>query len=301
MAVSGDRRLLGAGKGVEMTETVNFDLNLFFLWKCLRVYWGKVWPLPLLFLAGMGLCLVICLRKKKTVPGVILLYWTLVLAVLIYNPLSVRLMVPRIVKKAFFYRLFWLIPVIPGLAYLFTLCAEVLRGRSRKILAATVILAGLFLIFPVNGELLKGIRRPDNIYKIPDSVVFACEEIHRDYTDEERLPKTVWAFELEVYVRQYDPSIRLTIGRNTRLRYAGSVMVGKAKKNKKYMRRVSILDGINDTGEVTVKAFRKAMKKTHTDYLVIPVSYTSHDFLKKAGCTVTAENDDVVVYRFDWH
>lgn len=295
-----------------MTEAKFFDLDPWFIYHCLRTYWGKTWPLFLLACAGMAAVLLLLVFRLVKTDGkvffrdeitwgafVFLLAWFLVLAVLLINPVSVKVLIPRVMEPVIFYRVFWMLPVVP----LCALAASVLTFLSNRsgvrILVFLLVFGTVIAVFPVNSRLRKGIKIPENIYKVPDEVVFACEEIHKDF-GEDAQPKTIWAFELEQYVRQYDPYMRLTIPRNLRLVYSGSQTVGERKISKKYNRRVAILNAINDAEEVSVETFQKAMKKTKTDYLIIPSDYTSHEFLKEAGCYVIASNEDVAVYRYDW-
>ena len=122
-----------------------------------------------------------------------------------------------------------------------------------------------------------------------------------EYFREDRLPKTIWAFEQEIYVRQYDPSIMLSIPRDMRLNYAGSITVSKSTGSKRYKRRALILDVINSVRDnVRVKKFKNALRMTKTDYLIIPEDYTCHEYLKNAGCQVVSSGENVVIYRYFW-
>ena len=293
-----------------MTEAKFFDLDPWFVYHCLRTYWGKTWPLFVAACAGMAVVLGLFVfgavksdgkhsfRDEKTWGGfVFLLMWFLVLGVLLLNPLSVKILVPRVMEPVIFYRVFWLLPVLPLCALAATAVTFLSKRGGVRFLVFLLIFGTVIAVFPMNSQIRKGIRIPENIYKVPDEVVFACEEIHKDF-GEDTQPKTIWAFELEQYVRQYDPYMRLTIPRNTRLVYSGSQTVGERKPSKKYERRIAILNAINDAEEVPVETFRKAMEKTKTDYLIIPSDYTSHEYLKGAGCVEIASNEDVVVYRY---
>ncbi len=60
------------------------------------------------------------------------------------------------------------------------------------------------------------ISMPDNLFKVPDSLLEICNIIHRDSEDEN--PKIVAPdTTIHMLIRQYDPSLLLTIDRNTLL------------------------------------------------------------------------------------
>ena len=289
-----------------MIETANFDLDLSFLRKCFKVYLGRAWLIPVccILLLTAGVCLEGYRRhvgKKDRNHLVYFLLLCVILGLTVYNPLATRLLVPRIFSKAIFYRIFWLMPAVPALAYVLVLA--VARGRNKFL--GGVILAAAFsaslILITQNTLLDHGFHRPENIYKVPQSVVYACDAIHEDFEEEERLPKTIWAFELEVYVRQYDPSILLSIPRDMRLNYAGSITVSKSTGSKRYKRRALILDVINSVrDDIKIKRFKNAMRMTKTDYLIIPEEYTCHEYLKEAGCQVVSSGEGVVIYRYIW-
>ena len=281
-----------------MVEAVNLEISPLFAWKCLKAFWGKAWPVFLLFLLCLLVFCVCGMVQKQQTCGLFFVLCSCLLFVACYNPVSVRILVPRIVDRKIYYRLFWLIPAAPGLAFLAVSLIARLRAAAVRAAVCALAAAAFLFLLPTNMEILKGMPKPENVYKVPDAVVFACDEIHKDFGDDGN-PRTVWAFELETYVRMYDASIFLVIKRNTRLQYSGSITVPKKADTAKYRRRVTILDALNDAKEVPVRDFRKALKKTKTDYLIIPADYTSHDFMKEAGLRVVAANDDVVIYRFE--
>ena len=74
-------------------------------------------------------------------------------------------------------------------------------------------------------------------------------------------------------------------------------MVGENSKKKKKVNRITLLNGINSTGDVDTKSFRTALKKMRVDYLIIPDDYDCHEFLEEAGCKVVGEGHGVSVFR----
>ena len=51
--------------------------------------------------------------------------------------------------------------------------------------------------------------------------------------------------------------------------------------------------------DVGIDKFRQVLKRTETDYLVLPVDLTNHDYIRQAGCTPIAQTEKYVVYRFE--
>lgn len=275
-----------------MDQALNFENSWLFVLKCLKEYWAGC-PFLLYFFIGL---IWVTLRKREREARIFWLY-VIVLGLTIYNPLVIHFVVPKFMDAELYYRFFWVLPVAVGTAYLFTCLVAECPKNWLKGLAAAGLLALIVATSSVNGNVVYNVRLPENLYKVPDQVLYACDIIHRDY-DGEGEPRAVFTDEYEIYVRQYDPSIRLTIDRNTRLYYNGYSVVGEVKENNRYLRRKRILDVINSAGEVSVKKFQKAMRKTKTNYLVIPEWYSCHAYLLEAGLEVVDQTAGIVVYRF---
>ena len=67
-----------------------------------------------------------------------------------------------------------------------------------------------------------------------------------------------------------------------------------------YQRQKTIMDLVYYEMDVTKKAFTSALKKTKTDYLVLRVNLTIHDFIRECGCEPLAQTANYVVYRYNW-
>ncbi|MDO5344273.1 MAG: hypothetical protein Q4E91_00805 [Lachnospiraceae bacterium] len=275
--------------GVSIAET-----GLRYAWETLKVYWGAGMPFFVYFAAGLIWTAV----DKKQKEARVFWYYTIVLGLTVYNPLLVRYLVPRWIESTVYYRFFWVLPVTIAVAYDMTLLISKCGRRWLKLCAAAVLLVLIGTTASVNETVLDHLQPPSNIYKVPDEVVQACALIHEDYKGEGE-PKAVFTFDLEVYVRQYDASIRLSIDRETRLYYNGSQTVGNPENSKTYKRKKRILDVINSAEEVPIKQFQRAMHQTRTRYLVIPAEYACHDYLKEAGCEAFGEAGGYIVYRYD--
>lgn len=276
-----------------MSEAINFESSWLFVAKCLKEYWAGC-PFLLYFFIGL---IWTGIRKKEKESRVFWFY-TIFLGLTIYNPLIIHFVVPRFMEAELYYRFFWVLPVTVGVAYFFTVWVADCGKSWKKCLVCVGLLVLIVTTSSVNGNVVYNLHLPENLYKVPDQVLYACDIIHRDY-DGEGEPRAVFTDEYEIYVRQYDPSIQLTIDRNTRLYYNGYTVVGEITENNRYKRRKRILDVINSAEKVSVKKFRKAMTKTKTNYLVIPEWYSCHDYLLDAGLEVVDQTGGIVVYRFE--
>ena len=83
--------------------------------------------------------------------------------------------------------------------------------------------------------------------------------------------------------RQYDPSLILVLDRNFILYRAGSTVVGNYENSKAYQIQKVIMDVISYQMDVGIDKFRQVLKRTETDYLVLPVDHTNHDYIRQAG------------------
>lgn len=276
-----------------MGAAIEFENSWLFVLKCLKEYWAEC-PFLIYFFVG----LIWTYGWKKGKEARIFWYAVWVLGFSVYNPLIIHFVVPRFLDAEIYYRFFWLLPVTLGTACYAVLAVAECRKKWMKCAAAAVILGLIVTTSSVNGNIVYNVRLPENLYKVPDAVLYACDIIHRDYEGEGD-PKAVFTDEYEIYVRQYDPSIRLTIGRDTRLYYNGSSVVGEVKETNAYKRRKRILDVLNSAEEVSVKKFRKALRKTKTNYLVVPEWYSCHEYLLEAGLTVVDQTGGIIVYRFE--
>ena len=250
----------------------------------------------------------------------------LVCAVTVLNPFLVRGLIPRLGMTAVYYRFFWVLPVTLGAAYYLTRLLSAVRGKLLRALACLGAAAVLAVIMPLNPG-IRSLRIPTNVYKVDGAIPVLCEAIHEDFeqtaryrraceklesiTDrnskkwlkaEERThPTCVFPYQLEFAVRQYDPGIRLLFNRNLRLYYEGNRTTGITYDESKvrYQRRALILDamyGRDDT--ITSEAFRKAMKKTRTKYLIVEENLANGSFLVQSGCTQVGIRAGYTIFRY---
>ena len=282
-----------------MTDALYYDRDWLFVWKCMKAYLGTQRWILWVLLAGTVVCFAQALRSRKMNQGVYAGAGLMLLTVTLLNPWLILQILDRVVEPAAYYRFFWALPMTVIGAYFLTRLVVKAPGKFGKFAALLAVAVLLVLGRDKSHVLTVNLHIPENIYKVPDGLIYACDVIHENYQDDTgRTPRAVFSDRYELFCRQYDPSIRLTIDRDLRLAYNGSQTVGTVKKNKANIRRIEILDAINSQNDITVKQFRRAMNRTRTDYIVIPDYFTSHEFLTEAGCEKIGEDKGVVVYRY---
>ena len=246
--------------------------------------------------------------------------------VTVMNPFLVRYLIPKFGMTTVYYRFFWILPITFGAAYWLARAVGSVRRKVLQAGAFALIAAGLAFVMPLNPG-IPNVRIPDNVYKVDGAVPVVCDAIHKDYEQTqsylkavERLERTtdrtstkwlkreaaqfplcVFPYSIEFAVRQYDPTIRLLFNRNLRLFYEGNTSTGisYSEKNKKYMRRKIILDAMYGRDpEITTEAFRDAMDKSGTQYLVVEEHLANGGFLVNAGCTQVGVVAGYTIFRY---
>ena len=287
-----------------MAEANNFATDWTFAFRCLQVFFGYRYLLAAV-LAGGYLYLLVRRRKRSSF---VIFTGTVILAVIIFTPILQPLLI-RLSNTSTFYRLFWTVPFPFIGAYFIVSWIEKIPERIRWgrpaafLLAAAVILATQ----PVYIQLRLNFRKPENYFKVPNQLIYACNEIHSDFEgkfgpidpkDAKTSPGVFFPEGLDVYARQYDASLRLMIGRNKLLRYFGSQVVGEEDEARQEGWRYKILNVIYSGDEVSTEDFKEALRYTRTRYLVIPENYTCHEQLLAAGGEIVAEGNGLIIYYY---
>lgn len=147
-------------------------------------------------------------REKRSSERVLFVYAPAVLLVLFFNPFFEE-MVYRVVGEDIYYRILWLIPIAPSIAYAVSDIYGRLRGRAQVLFAflaaALIAISGSFIY--ANPYF----HRAQNWYHVPQSVVNICDAIEI----EGREVMAVFPKELLQFVRQYSEVICMPYGRET--------------------------------------------------------------------------------------
>lgn len=148
----------------------------------------------------------LCLKEKRKNFRILLVYVPVVLLLLFFNPLFAGLLY-RFIGDEIYYRLLWLIPMTPSIAYAMALLYGGLRGKVR------IAFAGLCVcVIMLSGSFIYAnpyFSRAENLYHMPQSVVDICDAIRIDG----REVMALFPRELLQYVRQYSPVICMPYGR----------------------------------------------------------------------------------------
>lgn len=148
-------------------------------------------------------------EKRKDIR-ILFVYMPVLLLLLYFNPLFVRL-VYSTMDNEIYYRILWLIPVTPAIAYTSVRMWEKLKAdRGRR--AANAAAVCLAVLIGFSGSFIYAnpfFSRAENRYHVPDSVVCICDAI----IIPGREVMAVFPAELLQYVRQYTSLVRMPYGR----------------------------------------------------------------------------------------
>lgn len=244
----------------------------------------------------------------------------------VMNPFLVRALIPKFGMTTVYYRFFWILPITFGAAWFLARGIGSIRKKLLQALAFAAVTGILAFVMPLNPG-IPNVTVPTNVYKVDGAIPVLCDAIHKDYEQTETYQKAtaklagitdrssrkwmkwearqhplcVFPYGIEFAVRQYDPGIRLLFNRNLRLYYEGNTSTGitYGSKNKRYMLRKRILDAMYGRDpSVTPKAFRKAMKATKTQYLVVEENLANGGFLVQSGCSQVGIVAGYTIFRF---
>lgn len=275
--------------------SVNFaEEGMTFVLSCLKEYGGQTCMLGF-FLAGFLYVLLCGSRKERYFFCGI----TGFLAVTIYNPLLANPVIKFMNMSAEYYRFFWILPMGFLTAWMCVKMAETQKTKGKK--AALICL--LFVILAAAGNpvisTFADLQVPQNKYKVPDELLAVCEIIHQDSGDN-AFPKSVFEYEYNTYVRQYDGNMRLTLDRDVYLLALGSNTVSTRNLSQEEVdaqrRIIDVIQYQNVSEDPSV--LTAALKATQTDYLVISKSSEPVlAYLTSAGCESFADTGSHIIFR----
>ena len=269
------------------------EYGLRFVSACMRLYWSSCWY-PFLFVVGI-ICTLIWGRKKNSR---IFIGYVLFLLLTVYNPLVVKYLIAKVKFENEYYRFIWILTLIPAVAYYGVKLVSVFRKKWQRALAAIVVL-GCFVLLgnPLDG-VVTNFAMTENIYKVPDDLRAVCDVIHQN--QENDFPRVVFDSSLNSIVRQYDAGIGLVISRNASIYRAGSTVAGSFDENSGfYKRQKALLDVIDYHIYDSPDQFKKALRKTKTDFVVTAIGQVDHEFLVNNGCELVAQTETHYVYKYN--
>lgn len=265
------------------------DTGLSYMQACLEYYLDGGASF-LVYIAALLFVLIAGTKQEKQIflPSALLLFLT------VYNPVF-----PIVLNKIFdvnkeYYRFFWIAPVIILIPYV---CIKLIRMQDKKsgrvlftlVLLGIVCLSGRFIY-------ADGYERTENAYKIPNELIEISEIIHEDSSVD--YPKVLMEYHYNMEMRQYDPSIRLTIDREDYLYVVNQEYTNEMLQDEAYP-QYKLLERIVRHGDISEEAFMQALEQTKTEYIVISTTNAVMPFLEQAELRLVAQTENHTVFHYD--
>lgn len=249
--------------------------NVFSAWK---LYWGEGFY-QYLVLAALLYLLVFC-RKKEGAKR--LLGYTGVFLAAFFFPATAWVM-EKCVGELVYWRVLWLLPVVPLLAYAGT---DLIGRLGKKKSARFLLTAAVLFLLAFCGKSLwqaGNYVKVHNFQKVPDEAAQICDLINSQKGDEEvYLAADDY---LAAYVRVYDPSIRMPYSR---------AIKGSAN------RLIRQLYQEVNSPDPNFHRISQIMKKTGCNYLVCKIPDNRNErYMKKKGFSLIGTVNSYGVYRYD--
>ncbi len=168
--------------------------------------------------SGFGLLFFVCLgvlffwKRERQIRNS--LFWpSLVITLAVFCPVTGWLIM-KLVGSDVYWRLYWLLPVVPLAAFLGTKLVYLAKGKGKRILIAAVCL----VLIGANGTFVFSdtyFEDRENNYKLPTEVIWVADAINQHASENRIKRKKILAPSfVAVYIRIYDASIRQRYGRN---------------------------------------------------------------------------------------
>ena len=173
-----------------------------------KEYWGSL-AFPLLFFAGL---VVILILEKDKIKRYTFLWYSLLVLVFIYNPLTLvicNLILEKTTFNQYYLRFFTLLPVLVVIAYMFTLLINKLSGIRK--LVATLVVCGLIALAGNCIYTQDWFSKAENRNKVPQDVVTICD-LFADY--EGASIRIMAPQDIAVYLRQMDSRFSMPYARS---------------------------------------------------------------------------------------
>lgn len=246
-------------------EFVEFVLSI------TRTYWGR-----LLFAAIFVVALIaVLVLEKEKIKRFVLVYYSLIIAVFIYNPVTYigcrYIFRDSETFQQYYVRFFSLLPVFVILAYVFMLIITKFSG-VKKLIAWVCCLA----IICLGGTCVYGqdwYTKADNSQKVPNDVFEIVNYIQHDLATDQKI-SILAPTELAVYMRQIEPKFSLPYTRD-----ANEIDVQLTSDTPN---AAAVLDYASGNG---------------TELVVAKKSESSNQAFAKAGFLKTFDTDKYTVYE----
>lgn len=177
--------------------------------------------------------LLLFFRVKRRPVRILFLYVPAAVLLLFFNPLFARLF-ERFLGQEIYFRMWWMVPMTPTLAYGAVRLCMWRRGRSLQIAGVAVVLILISGTLVYRNPLFS---RAENDYHVPWEVVEICDRIEVDG----REVRAAFPEEFLTYVRQYSNMVCMPYGREVLLYDETEELYQELSKQEIHVERVSAL------------------------------------------------------------
>ena len=151
-------------------------------------------------------------KKSNKNEKILLVLLPIIIMILVFNPIVFKLLDPFLGdgEGNTYWRMFWLMPIAPTIAYAFTSFAS----SSKNKFIMTFLSVMCIIVIVLSGKLAyseENYQIANNWYKMPEEVLEVMQIIQSQDIDN----KVIYApSNMVEWVRQYDGNIKLVYGRN---------------------------------------------------------------------------------------
>ncbi len=272
-----------------MIESILNNININFVKNWFTQYNGNLYFCSIFFIV-----IILFLVKGKTYKKYISVY-TIFLFFTVFNPLLAYIVFDFFGVSDEYYRFFWLLPINIIVAYFFIQITNSAKTRISKIGICLICLCLIFLFGKPVKKVSEIIDIPDNLYKVSDEVLEISEFIHA--ASDDNTPHVAAAHDLLMVLRQYDPSLQLTLNRDYALCWLGSPGFQYLASSDYYKPQGAIMDVIYGGYTAEPESFLTGISSTQTQYLVYSKSVSIQEYLVSLGLKYVAETKNYIIYK----
>lgn len=244
------------------------------MWNEIVIFYEKYVGTGMLAILFFAAVIYLFITEKNKTTRLIFLYVPSLLLILFFNPLFGKVVL-KFTGGEIYWRILWLIPMAPVLAY--TAVKIVLSVTGKKKIFTAIALA--FIVMVCGNLVYKnpGFIKAENIYHIPQTVVKLCEAIKED-----EIVRAAFPVEHIHYVRQYTQDIYMPFGREMMIKEWG----GKDR-----------LYDLTTSPVLDVAAIAEELRGRDTEYIVFHKDRQLLGRFEDYQFEFIYETDGYVVYR----
>lgn len=221
-------------------------------------------------------------EKGEEKPGRFIVGYSIVFTILYLCPVTAYIIMEYCIGELVYWRMFWLLPIIITIAYVFVKWLFQTKGKGQFALFLILAVAVIGITgAPVYTQ--ENFYPAENEYKIPQNAIDICEFINQDRGENGGVAKVTVPNELLCYIRQYDASIKMPYGRN-------------ALTGEKLGKRRTQIYEMMTSGNIDWEQMIRLLKKEGSNYFVYPAGIGS-DELERGGYTSLGDVNGYSIYR----